>query len=93
MKVRVTAFKRPDSFTDEQVDGDFKKMKHEHIFKPCDNGTIMIDYFDFETPYGFAGKMINQFYLAKYMQALLEQRNKMIKQTAESNQWKNYLTN
>ena len=92
LKVKVTFLKKPEAFTDEQVEGDFKMMKHEHIFKPCDNGTIMIDIFHFETPYGFFGKMINKFYLTRYMQTLLEQRNKMIKETAESNQWKNYLT-
>lgn len=92
LKTKITSLQRPNIFIDEQVEGDFAMMKHEHIFKPCENGTIMIDIFYFETPYGFFGKMINQFYLTKYMQTLLEQRNLMIKQTAESNQWKNYLT-
>lgn len=91
LKTKITFLQRPAAFTDEQAEGDFKMMKHEHIFKPCDNGTFMIDIFHFEIPYGFLGKMINQFYLTRYMQTLLEHRNKMIKQTAESNQWKNFL--
>jgi len=91
LKTKITSLQRPSAFTDEQVEGDFTMMKHEHIFKPCENGTIMIDIMYFETPYGFFGEMINRFYLTRYMQTLLEHRNKMIKQTAESNQWKNYL--
>ena len=47
-------------FTDEQVKGDFKMMKHEHHFKPCENGTIMIDLFHFESPYGAIGKIVQQ---------------------------------
>ena len=66
-------------------------MKHEHHFKPCENGTIMIDLFYFETPYGWLGRMINQFYLTGYMKKLLEQRNKTIKEYAESDKWKRLL--
>ena len=83
--------KKPLEFTDEQVDGDFKSMKHQHVFKPCDNGTIMIDLFEFETPYGVAGTWLSKVYLTNYMKNLLEERNKAIKQAAESVQWKNYL--
>ena len=91
LKVRITEMKRPYEFVDELVTGDFKSMKHQHIFKPCDNGTIMIDLFQFETPYGIAGEWLNKLYLTSYMKNLLEERNKIIKQTAETVQWKNYL--
>lgn len=91
LKVRITSMKKPLEFTDEQVDGDFKSMKHQHVFKPCDNGTIMIDLFEFETPYGMAGTWLSKLYLTNYMKNLLEERNKAIKQAAESVQWKNYL--
>ena len=52
LRVKITEMKRPDMFIDEQVQGDFKMMKHEHHFKPCDNGTILIDLLHFEIPYG-----------------------------------------
>ena len=82
---------RPTMFTDEQSQGDFKSMKHEHHFKPCDNGTIMIDLFSYEIPYGTAGKWFNTIYLTKYMRKLLEQRNKTIKNFAETDKWKKLL--
>ena len=34
LRVKITDMKMPDQFTDEQVEGDFKMMKHEHHFKP-----------------------------------------------------------
>src|SRR5688572_16554525 len=43
LKVRITQLEKPLYFTDEQAEGDFKMMKHEHFFKAVDNGTIMID--------------------------------------------------
>jgi ligand-binding SRPBCC domain-containing protein len=91
LKVKVTEMKPYESFTDEKVEGDFKAMKHVHHFKPCDNGTIMIDLFEFESPYGFIGKIFNSLVLSKYMARLLEQRNKMIKEFAETDKWKRLL--
>jgi ligand-binding SRPBCC domain-containing protein len=78
-------------FTDEQIEGDFKTLRHEHYFKPCDNGTIMIDIMNFEAPYGMVGRMLNTVYLTKYMRRLLEQRNKVIKEYAEGENWRQLL--
>ncbi|MEO5563799.1 MAG: SRPBCC family protein [Chitinophagaceae bacterium] len=91
LRSKITAMKRPEMFIDEQLEGDFKLMKHEHHFKPCENGTIMIDLFHFETPYGTVGKIFNRAYFVRYMKRLLEQRNKMIKDFAESDKWKKLL--
>ncbi len=91
LKIRITKLQRPEYFIDEQEAGDFKLMKHEHYFKPIENGTIMIDQFHFETR-GFMGNLVNRFYLEKYMTQLLKLRNKMIKEVAEGNGWKQYLS-
>ena len=93
LKVRVTEMKKPQMFTDEQAEGDFKLMKHEHHFKPCDNGTLLIDLFHFETPYGVMGKWLNSIFLTRYMRTMLEQRNKTIKEFAETDKWKKLLAN
>jgi ligand-binding SRPBCC domain-containing protein len=93
LKTKIAAFDKPNSFTDEQVSGDFSSMKHQHFFKPVENGTIMIDVFSFKTPYGFIGKILNKLYLSNYMKRLLEERNKQIKEIAEGNRWKNYISN
>ena len=77
LKVKITRFQRPDFFVDEQVQGDFLMMKHEHYFKSIENG--------------LAGKLLNRLYLERYMTTLLHKRNEMIKQFAESNQWKQIL--
>lgn len=88
---KITAMKKADMFVDEQVEGDFKMMKHEHHFKPCDNGTIMIDLIEFESPYGMVGKTFNKLYLTNYLKKLIEHRNHVIKEFAESDKWKKLL--
>lgn len=91
LRVKITDMKKPEKFTDEQVEGDFKMMRHEHYFKPCDNGTILIDLLHYEVPYGVFGKVFNNIYLLKYMTKLLNQRNNTIKDYAESEKWKKLL--
>jgi ligand-binding SRPBCC domain-containing protein len=88
LKVRVTGMQEPESFTDEMTEGDFRRMKHEHYFMPVTNGTLMIDLFSFESPYGPLGRLLNRVYLKSYMRRLLEKRNQVIKEYAESEKWK-----
>ena len=88
LRSKITEMKPPLSFTDEMVDGDFKMMKHEHHFKEVANGTFMIDKLVFESPWGGLGKLVNSLYLTRYMQNMLEQRNKIIKEYAETDKWK-----
>ncbi|MBS1654046.1 MAG: SRPBCC family protein [Bacteroidetes bacterium] len=91
LRVKITDLQPHKQFTDEQLEGNFKSMQHEHYFKPCDNGTIMIDLFHFETPYGTIGKWVNTLFLTRYMKKLLEQRNLVIKEFAETDKWKKLL--
>lgn len=87
LRTRIVQMERPSFFVDEQSQGDFKMMRHEHYFKPCDNGTIMIDLFRFESPYGVIGRWFNRFCLTAYMRKLLVQRNETIREFAETDQW------
>lgn len=91
LRSEVIKMVKPQFFIDQQVKGDFKMMKHEHHFKPCDNGTIMIDLFEFEVPYGRVGKWFSKLYLTGYIKNLMEQRNKTLKEFAESNKWEKLL--
>lgn len=91
MKTRITGMTKPVFFSDEQAEGDFRELRHEHHFKPCDNGTIMIDLIDFEAPYGVIGRAFTRVYLLKYLRKLIEQRNNFIKECAEGEKWKNVL--
>ena len=91
LKSKITTLQQPVLFIDEMQQGDFKTLKHEHHFKSIENGTIMIDLLDFETPYGRLGKVFNKIYLTRYLRKLLEQRNYVLKQYAETNKWKQVL--
>jgi ligand-binding SRPBCC domain-containing protein len=85
---RISEMQSPNFFIDEMQKGDFKSLKHEHHFKKIDNGTIMIDILNFESPYGIIGKWFNRIYLKNLLQKFIVQRNIVIKDYAETGKWK-----
>jgi ligand-binding SRPBCC domain-containing protein len=91
MKVKISEYDRPNFFIDEMVNGRFKFMKHKHEFKSEGNLTIMIDYFDFASPLGILGKLVDKVILSKYMENFLLERNQIIKEFAETDKWKQVL--
>ena len=85
---KIVAMQKPDFFVDEMINGDFKSFRHEHHFKNAANGTIMIDMLQFESPYGIIGKFVSKFFLKNYLQTLLQKRNAVLKEYAETGKWK-----
>lgn len=90
---KITKFERPDFFVDEMVKGAFKSFRHEHHFKESEGFTVMIDYFEYKSPFGFIGKFADTLFLKNYMENLLEKRNHTIKEFAESERWKEVIKN
>ena len=82
---KITEYKYPDYFVDEMVSGTFKSFRHEHHFSTIDGQTLMKDVFVFESPFGLFGKFFNWLVLKKYMTGLLVERNRVIKEAAETN--------
>jgi len=89
---KITAMQSPVSFTDEMIKGDFTSFHHEHHFKTVQNGTIVIDIIQFETPYGFIGNIVNRLFLTSYLERFLVKRNAVIKEYAETQKWKTILS-
>lgn len=83
LSARIVKFERPYRFTDKMEKGFFKSFTHIHEFKELEGNTFMIDIFDFETPFGIIGKLLDKFVLNRYMKKLLVRRNSMIKIYAE----------
>ena len=88
---KITGFEYPTYFHDEMLQGAFKMLRHDHIFKEQENVTVMTDRLEFESPGGVIGKIFNHLVLTGYLKRLLEKRNQMIKEVAESGRWKDLL--
>lgn len=88
---KITQYNRPFHFRDEQQKGPFKYLIHDHCFETIDNAIIMKDIFKFQSPFGYAGKLIDKLILFTYLKKLLLKRNDIIKEYAETQKWKSLL--
>ena len=81
---RVTEMKKPTYFRDSMVSGAFKRFDHDHLFREKKEGiTEMVDVFDYTSPLGFLGVIVDKLFLEKYLEDLLLERNTEIKRIAE----------
>ncbi|HYH79522.1 MAG TPA: SRPBCC family protein [Longimicrobium sp.] len=88
---RISGYDRPGWFQDEMVRGAFAWMEHDHWFEAVEGGTVLRDVFRFAAPLGPLGRLAEILVLRRYMARFLEARNAVIKQIAESDEWREYL--
>lgn len=89
---KITEFDRPNFFADEMVSGAFSGFKHQHHFVAIIDGTLMTDIFEYKSPLGIFGKLADSIFLKKYLTNLLVERNRIIKEFSESDEWKKVIT-
>ena len=92
LTVKMTSLEKPYFFVDEMQKGAFRSMKHLHKFESQGDTSMMYDEFNFESPFGIIGKLFNRFYLENYMKSFLEIRNQSLKQIAESDEWRRFIS-
>lgn len=84
MTSRVTELDRPTRFVDEQVRGPFRRFRHEHVFEAGGAGTVMTDRITLDAPLGPLGWLVERAVLGRYLQQLIEERNRYLRATAEA---------
>ncbi|HMS38890.1 MAG TPA: SRPBCC family protein [Pyrinomonadaceae bacterium] len=84
LTVKVTAFERPRSFTDEMIEGNFKLFKHKHEFIEKASGTLMRDTLEWTSPFGILGKIVDAVLLENHLRELVSRRNAELKKVAEN---------
>ncbi|MCZ4319018.1 SRPBCC family protein [Aequorivita viscosa] len=89
---KVTEFDRPNYFADEMASGAFSEFKHEHHFADLNGETLMTDLFYYKSPLGVLGRLADKLFLKNYMTELLAERNRIIKEFAETDKWKSVIT-
>jgi len=88
---RITAFERPRHFRDSMVRGAFRRFDHDHFFAQQGEITVMRDVFDFQSPFDILGRIADRVFLIAYMRHFLLTRCMLIKNVAETEQWRRYL--
>jgi len=91
LTTKITEYNRPYHFQDSQIKGAFKYFVHDHNFHTKDSKVIMKDTFDFQSPFGVIGSLVDKFILTDYLKGFLEERNNLIKEYAETDKWMEFL--
>jgi ligand-binding SRPBCC domain-containing protein len=82
---RITAFDRPRHFRDSMIRGRFRSFEHDHFFAETEPGvTVMTDVIVFASPLGPLGALVDRLVLKAYLRRLIQERNAVIKEAAES---------
>jgi ligand-binding SRPBCC domain-containing protein len=88
---KIVAYREPSYFCDEMQRGAFKAMRHEHYFEAEGGVTIMRDIFEFSSPLGFLGNIVDALVLSNYLRRFLVQRSIVVKRYAETDAWQTVL--
>jgi hypothetical protein len=89
---QYTAMQPFTYFQATMTKGIFRSMQADHYFRTLPSGaTEMKDDFRVAAPIPILGPLAEALFLRRYMLALLRERNAVIKQLAESNDWQRYL--
>ncbi|MEN8699744.1 SRPBCC family protein [Bacillus infantis] len=83
LTAKVTEMKRPFQFVDIMVKGAFKSFVHTHEFVEKAEGTVMIDTFQYKSPFGLLGIAADKLFLERYMREFIESRAEGLKELAE----------
>ena len=74
----ITRWDPPESFSDKQEKGPFKKWNHLHFFKDSAGGTLIFDQLDVELPLGFLGYTLAGWKVFKDIDKIFDYRRKII---------------
>jgi ligand-binding SRPBCC domain-containing protein len=87
----ITRYERPVFFQDTMGRGRFSRFQHDHQLTEIDGHTLLNDKLRFSLPLGLPGRLVAEHILVPYLCRLLRRRMLLLKQLAESEEWRRYL--
>jgi ligand-binding SRPBCC domain-containing protein len=90
LTTEVVALDRPRSFRNEQIEGVFGALSHEHTFERDDGDTVMVDDVRFEPPFGRLGPFVEPV-AERRLRRLVDYHAEALKRVAEGDEWRRFL--
>lgn len=88
----IAEFEAPFHFQDRMLAGRFKSFAHDHRFREVDGGGVLLeDELRFTMHFGWPGKMVGRVVLVPHIRRLMRERFAMLKEIAETEQWREFL--
>lgn len=81
---RIVEYDRPHRFVVEMLKGPFASHTHEFRFRASGPAaTIMDEVFQFQSPFGVLGRLVDALVMTRYLKRLMCARNDYLKRIAE----------
>jgi ligand-binding SRPBCC domain-containing protein len=87
----ITAYSAPTHFQDTMASGRFRTFHHDHHFTQQNGDTLLQDEVVFTLPFGPAGWLVGRAIMVPHIRGLVRRRFALLKQIAESDEWRRYL--
>lgn len=89
---RIELFQPPTFFRDRMIVGRFRSFEHDHSLSAQPNGqTLLSDELRFTMCWGWFGDLLGYCLLVPHNRRLMRRRFALLKQIAESDEWRRYL--
>jgi ligand-binding SRPBCC domain-containing protein len=67
------------SFIDEQIKGPYKYWRHQHIFTPAEENSVIVeDFLQYAMPLGWAGRAVHRLIVHKKLKETFQYRRKKL---------------
>ena len=83
LTAKITYMERPNEFVDTMLDGAFNSFTHTHRFVEENGVTLMVDIFEYKSPFGLIGIIADKLFLERYLTRFIVNRAKELKRIAE----------
>jgi ligand-binding SRPBCC domain-containing protein len=87
----ISAYQPCTFLQDTMIAGRFHFFQHNHEFIETGGHVLLKDTIRFSMPFGFAGRLVGRYMLAPHIAGLMRRRFALLKQIAESDEWRVYL--
>ncbi len=90
-ELKITKFNPPFFLSYDIADSNFESIIHDYYFYDISNETVMVNHFYYKPKLGILGELLNVLFLRRYLTHILKTRNELLREYAESNQWRTIL--
>lgn len=88
---RIEVLRPYSHYRDTMISRVFRHFEHDHYFAAMNDGTRMRDEIRFSASWGMLGRLATRLFMRRRLRAILVERNALLKQVSESDEWHQYL--
>jgi ligand-binding SRPBCC domain-containing protein len=90
-ELKMTKFNPPYFLSFEIADSHFESAFHDYYFYDISDETVMVNHFYYKLKLGIIGEIGNLLFLEKYITRTITTRNDLLREYAETDQWREIL--